>query len=93
MRRPHPQFDTARDAWVTRAGGRLKLLAKGPKKRRHRVAAWAAFYAHMNQLGNPVHSAPAAISVGQLADEYAPWLQREVDAGRKALRQRYLPPH
>ena len=31
MRRPHPRFDSVRDAWVTRAGGRIKILAKGPK--------------------------------------------------------------
>ena len=29
VRRPHPRFDAARNAWVTRAGGSLKILAKG----------------------------------------------------------------
>src|SRR5262245_61846462 len=37
----------------------------------------------MNQLGNPVPAATSSMSLGQLADEYGRWLQREVDAGRK----------
>jgi hypothetical protein len=31
VRRPHPRFDETRNAWVTRAGGKLKILAKEPK--------------------------------------------------------------
>lgn len=83
MRRPHPRFDAARNAWVSRAGGRLKVLGRGPKNADTQSAAWAAFYAHMTQLGNPVPAAPAPISLGELADEYGRWLEREVEAGRK----------
>lgn len=83
MRRPHPRFDTARNAWVTRAGGRLKVLAKGPKNADTESEAWTAFYAHMSQLGNPVPAATTSISLGQLADEYGRWLRQEVDTGRK----------
>ena len=54
MRRPHPRFDKARNAWVTRAGGKLKILASGPKNGDTEAAAWEAFYAHMAQRGNPV---------------------------------------
>lgn len=83
MRRPHPRFDTSRNAWVTRAGGRLKILAKGPKPPESEAAAWTAFYAHMANLGNPVPAAPTAISLGQLADEFGSWLRQEIEAGRK----------
>jgi site-specific recombinase XerD len=83
VRRPHPRFDASRNAWVTRAGGRLKILAKGPKTAETETAAWSAFYLHMSQLGNPVAAAPATITLGQLADEFGAWLKQEVDAGRK----------
>jgi hypothetical protein len=69
VRRPHPRFDAARNAWVIRAGGRLKVLAEGPKNA-DTEAAWTAFYAHMNQLGNPVPAATSSVGLGQLADEY-----------------------
>jgi integrase len=83
LRRPHPRFDAARDAWVTRAGGRLKVLARGPKNAETEAAAWDAFYAHMARLGNPVEpSTPAVLTLGQLADRYGEWMTREVDAGR-----------
>ena len=39
MRKPHPRFDDARNAWVTRAGGTLKILAKGPKNSATEAAA------------------------------------------------------
>lgn len=54
MRRPHPRFDERRNAWVTRAGGKIKFLAKGPKNPDTEAAAWDAFYVHMAKLGNPV---------------------------------------
>lgn len=83
MRRPHPRFDQRRNAWVTRAGGRLKILAKGPKNAQTEAEAWDAFYTHMAHLGNPVEEAgPTAISLGQLADKFGEWLQREVEAER-----------
>ncbi len=83
MRRPHPRFDEARDAWVTRAGGKLKILAKGPKNADTEAAAWDAFYVHMAMLGNPVENAAVpTLTLGQLADRYGEWMQREVEAGR-----------
>ena len=83
MRRPHPRFDTARNAWVTRAGGKLKILASGPKNKDTEAAAWDAFYAHMSKLGNPVEgSSLPVITLGQLADKYGDWMKREVEAGR-----------
>jgi integrase len=83
VRRPHPRFDAARNAWVTRAGGQLKVLAKGPKNAETEAAAWDAFYAHMAKLGSPVEgSAAPALTLGQLADRYGEWMQREVEAGR-----------
>jgi hypothetical protein len=54
MRRPHPRFDERRQAWVTRAGGQLKILAKGPKNATTQAAAWDAFYAYLTKFGNPV---------------------------------------
>jgi len=54
MRRPHPRFDDVRNAWVTRAGGKLKILAKGPKNAETEAAAWNAFSADLAKLGNPV---------------------------------------
>ena len=51
MRRPHPRFDDARNAWVTRAGGKLKILSKGPKNAETETASWDAFYVHMAQPG------------------------------------------
>lgn len=83
MRRPHPRFDDRRNAWVTRVGGQLKILAKGPKNSQTEATAWDAFYAHMAKLGNPVEgSALPVITLGQLADKYADWMKREVEAGR-----------
>ncbi|HEY7152458.1 MAG TPA: site-specific integrase [Gemmataceae bacterium] len=83
MRRPHPRFDEARDAWVTRAGGTLKVLAKGPKNAETESTAWDAFYVHMAKLGNPIEgSALPVITLGDLADKYGDWMKREVEAGR-----------
>jgi integrase len=79
VRRPHPRFDEARNAWVTRAGGRLKILAKGPKNAQTEAAAWDAFYVHMAELGNPVEgSAVTIITLGQLADRYGEWMEHQV---------------
>jgi hypothetical protein len=86
VRRPHPRFDPSRNAWVTRAGGRLKILAEGPKTPESESAAWTAFYAHMANLGNPVPSDPSAISLGQLADEFGSWMRQVLEAGRKRLK-------
>ena len=83
MRRPHPRFDADRNAWVTRAGGKLKILVKGPENAVTEQAAWDAFYAHMAHLGNPVENASVpALTLGQLADRYGEWMSREVDARR-----------
>ena len=74
MRRPHPRFDDSRDAWVTRAGGRLKLLAKGPKNADTEGAAWDMFYVHMAKLGQPVEIASIPkITLGELCDHYGEW--------------------
>jgi hypothetical protein len=71
VRRPHPRFDDARHAWVTRAGGTLKILAKGPKNAETEAAAWDAFYAHMAKLGSPVEgSSLPVLTLGQLADKF-----------------------
>ena len=87
MRRPHPRFDGARNAWVTRAGGKLKILAKGPENAETEAAAWDAFYGHMARLGSPVEGpALAVLTLGQLADRYGEWMQREVEAGRMKTR-------
>src|SRR5262245_19623794 len=61
VRRPHPRFDEARNAWVTRAGGKLKILARGPKNAETEAAAWGAFYPYMTGLGRLAEgpSAPA----------------------------------
>jgi hypothetical protein len=83
MRRPHPRFDDARNAWVTRAGGALKILAKRPKNANTEAAAWDAFYVHMAKLGNPVvGSAIPVLTLGQIADKYGEWMRRETEAGR-----------
>jgi integrase len=83
VRRPHPRFDEVRNAWVTRAGGKLKILTKGPKNSETEAAAWDAFYAHMTKLGNPIENVSIAVlTLGQLADKYGEWMEREVDAGR-----------
>lgn len=83
MRRAHPRFDSARNAWVTRAGGKLTILAKGPNDAATQAAAWDAFYVLMAQLGNPVPEATLpTLTLGQLADRYGQWMQREVEAGR-----------
>ncbi len=89
MRRPHPRFDQTRNAWVTRAGGQLKILAKGPQNAESEAAAWDAFYVHMAKFGSPVeNSAIPTITLGQFADKYGDWMQREVAAGR--MKQRTL---
>lgn len=83
MRRPKPRFDETRNAWVTRAGGKLKILAKGPQNADTEAAAWDAFYAHMARLGNPVEgSSIPSLTLGQLADKFDDWLEREVAADR-----------
>jgi hypothetical protein len=63
MRRPKQRFDETRNAWVTRAGGKLKVLAKGPKNRESEAAARDAFYGHTAKLGIPVEgtSVPSII--------------------------------
>jgi integrase len=87
MRRPHPRFDRARNAWVTRAGGTLKILAKGLRNAETEAAAWDAFHIHMARLGNPVEgSALPALTLGQLADHSGVWMAREVEAGRLKAR-------
>lgn len=89
MRRPHPRFDTARNAWVTRAGGKLKILAKGPENSDTETAAWDAFYAFMAKLGMPVENASIpVITLGQLADKYGEWMEREVAVDRMKPRTR-----
>lgn len=89
MRRPHPRFDEARNAWVTRAGGKLKFLAKGPKNAITEAAAWDVFYVHMAQLGTPVEkSSLPVLTLGQLADKYGEWMEREVAADRMKPRTR-----
>jgi integrase len=40
VRRPKPRFDNTRNAWVTRAGGKLKILAKGPNNTETEAAPW-----------------------------------------------------
>lgn len=83
MRRPHPRFDEARNAWVTRAGGKLQTLAGGPKSTQSEAEAWDAFYAHLAKMGSPVAgSSLPAITLGRLADRFDNWIEREVDAGR-----------
>jgi integrase len=83
VRRPNPRFDETRNAWVTRAGGKLKILAKGPQNATTEAAAWDAFYVHMAKLGMPVEDASIpVITLGQLADKYGEWMQREVAACR-----------
>lgn len=85
MRRPHPRFDSHRNAWVTNAGGRLKTLAKGPKNAATEKVAWQALYDHMSRLGRPVEGAPEfAITLGDLADEYGRWMEKEVRENRLA---------
>ena len=87
MRRPHPRFDDARNAWVTRAGGQLKILTKGPKTADTETAAWDAFYVHMAKLCEPVEAAALPqITLGELCDRYGEWLKREVGAARLQLR-------
>ena len=89
MRRPHPRFDDTRNAWVTKAGGRLKILVKGPENAETEAAAWDAFYAHMAKLGQPVEGASIPkIALGELSDRYGEWMEREVVAGRMRPRTR-----
>jgi len=89
VRRPHPRFDEARNAWVTRAGGRLKILSKGPKNSETEAAAWDAFYCHMAKVGLPVENASIpAVTLGQLADKYGEWMDREVAVDRMKPRTR-----
>ena len=83
MRRPHPRFEQRRNAWVTRAGGKLTVLSKGPKNKATKAAAWDAFCVFMAKLGNPVErSTIPTITLGQLADKYGEWMEREVEACR-----------
>jgi hypothetical protein len=83
MRRPHPRFDEVRNAWVTKAGGKLTILNKGPKNGTTEAAAWDAFYVHMARLGTPAEPATRSqITIGELADKYGEWMAREVAAHR-----------
>lgn len=82
MRKPHPRFDARRNAWVTNAGGKLKILAAGPKNAQTEAAAQTEFYEHMYRLGRPLKQARPAISLGKLADQYDGWMQQEVAQGR-----------
>lgn len=83
MRRPHPRYDETRKAWVTRAGGRLTILVKGPKNADTEAAAWDAFYVHMANLGHPVEaSSIPKITLGELSDRYGEWMERGVAAVR-----------
>ena len=85
MRRPHPRFDVRRNAWVTNAGGKLRLLAQGPRNSETEAQAWDAFYRHMAQLGRPISEAPTpGFTLGQLADEYGEWMDSELAGGRMA---------
>lgn len=89
MRRPHPRFDETRNAWVTRAGGRLKILAKGPKNADTEAVAWDAFYVHMARIGQPVEgSSTPKITLGELCDRYGEWMEREIVADRMQPRTR-----
>src|ERR1700685_1773378 len=75
VRRPHPRFDEIRNAWVTKAGGPLKILVKGPKNPETEAAAWDAFYVHMAKLGQPVEAASIPnITLGELCDRYGEWI-------------------
>jgi hypothetical protein len=83
VRRPHPSFDVARNAWVTRAGGQLRILAKGPKTAETESTPWDAFYVHMAKLGQPVEAATLPqITLGELCDRSGEWMKREIAAGR-----------
>lgn len=83
MRRPHPYYLKVRRAWITKAGGKLHILLKGPKNADTEARAWEAFYLYMARLGQPVEQAVVStLSVGQLADRFDEWLEREVNAGR-----------
>ena len=85
MRRPKPRFDTRRNAWVTNAGGKLKTLAQGPKNPETEAEAWDVFYRHMAALGRSVEGASVPeVSLGELADEYADWMKRQVSGGEMA---------
>jgi hypothetical protein len=87
MRRPHPRFDEVRNAWITRAGGKLMTLTPGLQNAETKAKAWDAFYAHMTLLGNPVEgSSVPVITLGQVADRFGECMQREVDAGRSRPR-------
>ena len=83
MRRPHPRYDSRRHAWVTNAGGRLKTLVAGPQNQETEQLAWNAFYLYMAQLGRPLANfEEQTISLGELADQYGQWMDREVSAKR-----------
>jgi len=89
VHRPHPRFDETRNAWVTKAGGPLKILAKGPENADTEAAAWDAFYVHMAKLGQPVEGASIPkITLGELCDRYGEWMEREIAAERMKPRTR-----
>ena len=85
MRRPHPRYDVRRKAWITNAGGRLKVLAQGPKDSQSEAQAWTAFHEHMAHQGCPVVEATTPeLTLGELADEYGQWMTRQVGTGEMA---------
>lgn len=85
MRRPHPRYDVRRKAWVTNAGGRLKVLVRGPKDSQSEAAAQTAFHEHMVCLRRPAGDATVPdLTLGELADEYGQWMTRQVANGEMA---------
>ena len=82
MRRPHPRYDVRRKAWVTNAGGRVKVLVRGPKDPQSEAAAQTAFHEHMVRLRRPAGDATVPdLTLGELADEYGQWMTRQVANG------------
>ena len=83
-RRPTFVYDVRRGAWVTRTGGKLKTLCTGPKNRDTERQAREAFHRHLHHLHGPGDPEAVAerLSLGELADQFDAWLEREVAAGR-----------
>jgi len=66
VRRPHPRFAVAGNAWVIRIGGRLTILGKGPKYFQTEATTWDAFDADKAQRGAPIEgSTIPALTLGQ----------------------------